>query len=94
MNNEELQKEIEMIKARLDALSNYVTIPLEVGNALKARIIPEDFMSGRVVSGVPPTQTVINTNGANPPVNYTVPTAFTGKIGITINNTEYVLPYI
>lgn len=90
MTNEEMQNKILELEARLNALSDYSTVPLNVGNALKARILPSNFTSGRFVAGTPSVQAV---NEAGIGV-YNVQAPLSGKIGITIGNTEYIVPTI
>lgn len=90
MTNEELTIKVLELEARLNALNDYSTVPLDVGNAIKARIIPNDYVLGRTVAGVPSTVT-INEAGV---ATVIAQAPLTGKIGITIDNIEYVVPTI
>jgi len=90
MTSEEIQKEIIELKRRLDELGDYSRIPLEVGNAMKARIIPNDYVLGRSVAGTPSTVT-INESGS---ATVIAQAPLTGKIGITIDGIEYIIPVI
>lgn len=90
MTPQELKKQIDDLQKQIDELRNYSTIPLEVGNAFKARIIPDGYVFGKTVAGVPSTVT-INESGSS---TVTAQAPLSGKIGITINGTEYIVPTI
>ena len=82
---------VEELTKRLDAFYNYSTIPLEVGNAFKARLLPSSFPVAEVISGTPTAQTV-NEGGV---ALYSVSAPFSGKLQITLpNGTVKVVPTI
>lgn len=90
MTNEELTIKVLELETRLNALNDYSTIPLNVGNAIKARILPTGSLLGRTVAGTPSTVT-INEAGV---ATVIAQAPLTGKIGITIDNIEYTIPTI
>lgn len=93
MTNEEMQNKILELEARLDALNNYASIPLDVGEAMKARIVGQNnFAIVDFDAGVPDTLTVTDTNGANPPVDYDVCAPFPKQIQLKIGDTLFLVP--
>jgi len=93
MTNEELTKKVQELQDQLDALKSFATIPLDVGEAMKARIFGQDaFLVGQTTTGTPATTTVTDTNGANPPVNYTVCAPFTKQLIIRLGEITYTIP--
>lgn len=93
MNNQELQAKIEDLQRQLDALKSYATIPLDIGEAMKARILGQQaVITGQTNAGTPATMTVTDTNGANPPTNYTVCAPFTKQLTIRLGEITYIVP--
>lgn len=93
MTNEEMQKKILELEAKMEMLNNYSTIPLDVGEAMKARILGKNNIA--VVDfdeGVPDTVIVTDTNGSNPPVDYEVCAPFTKQIKLKIGETLFIVP--
>ena len=90
MTNEEMQNKILELEARLNALNDYSSIPLDVGNAIKARIIPSGYISGRSTAGTPSTVTIVESGVAT----VIAQAPLTGKIALTIDNVEYIIPTI
>lgn len=93
MTNEEITNKINDLQAQLDALKSYATIPIDIGEAIKARIIGQNQIAvGQSTSGTPGTLTVTDTNGVNPPVNYTVCAPFTKQLIIKLGEITYTVP--
>lgn len=93
MTQEEMQKRILDLEARLDALNNYSSIPLDVGEAMKARIVGQNnFAVGQSTGGAPATITVIDRDSPNPSVNYVVCAPFTKQLIIRLGEQTYTVP--
>lgn len=89
-NEQKLQNQIDELKKQITALSNYSTIPIDTANAFKIRILANNSVSGRSVTGTPSTVT-INESGS---ATVIAQAPLTGKLGITIDNVEYIVPII
>lgn len=93
MTNEELTKKVQELQEQIDALKNYATIPLDIGEAMKARIIGQnELVIGQTTSGTPATLVVTDNDGINPPTNYTVCAPFTKQLIIKLGEVTYVVP--
>lgn len=93
MTQEEMQKRILELEAQFAALNSYNTIPLDVGEAMKARIVGQNnFAVGQSTGGAPATITVVERDGANPPVNYTVAAPFAKQLIIRLGEQTYTVP--
>jgi regulator of replication initiation timing len=86
---QKLQDEIDNLKKQLDALSNNATIPLEVGNAMRARLLSDGTLTGST-SGNGPSVHSVNESGNS---TYNVASPMIGFINIVINGTSYAVPY-
>jgi hypothetical protein len=90
MDYQEIQRQIKLLQAQIDALKDYSTIPLEVGEAMKARIIPDGTPTAAAGTGIPDTVT-INEAGVDIVV---AAKPFTGKLVITVGENSYIVPTI
>lgn len=93
MDNETLLQMIQDLQAQIDALKSYDTIPLDIGEAMKARILGQNaILLGQTNGSTPATMVVTDTNGVNPPVNYTVCAPFTKQLTIQLGDITYLVP--
>lgn len=90
MDNQEIQRRINDLQNQLDSLKDYATIPLEIGEAMKARIIPDGFPTAAASAGTPLTVT-INESGS---ATVIAAAPFTGKLAITTGGVTYTVPTI
>lgn len=77
-----LQQQIDDLKQVIASFSSDTSIPFEIGNAFKVRILPPGFASGETLVGTPPT-VVVNEAGSS---LVTVCAPFTGKAQIIFND--------
>lgn len=89
MDNATLLKRIDELQAQLDQLKSYATIPLDIGEAFKARIIGQNgTLLGKSNASVPATIGVF----VPPSTNYTVAAPFTKQITVVLDNVTYLIP--
>lgn len=97
MTNEELQKQIVDLNAKVDTLTKTLeymtsngTFPYEIGVAIKDRL-NDDFSSGSSSTTSPATYTqVVNESGS---ATYDVAKVMTGFIAISFAGNTYNVPY-
>lgn len=85
---ENLQEQINKLKEELNLLRASTTIPYEVGESFKIRILPNGITTGIAASGTPSTVT-INESGSAIVV---AQAPLTGKIALTFGGTTYIIP--
>ena len=85
---EQLQAQIDDLQRQLNELKDYSTIPLDVGNAFKARILGATITGSTNASAV--LVQAVNEAGS---ATYNVAKPMTGFINIIIDNTTYKVPF-
>jgi len=90
MENKDLLDRIKKIENEINLLKNYSTIPRDIGDAIKARVLPNNFVVGRQGTGVPSTVS-INEAGSSI-IEAQAP--LSGKLELTIEGNVYVIPTI
>jgi hypothetical protein len=89
MSNEQLQKEIEMLKQEIQNLKSSTTIPYDVDQAFRVRL--SDLLALSVSSkGVNTEDVTVNEAGV---ASYAVMNDPDGFLQVTLNGTVYYLPY-
>jgi len=84
------QQQIDDLQNQINLLKNSTTIPLDVGEAFKKRILPDGGLSGVPDATVPPTVT-IDESGSSTVI---AAAPFSGELRITINDITYRIPRI
>lgn len=86
---EQLQAQIDELKAAIESFKNYSTIPLDIGEAFKARILGQSgLLVGKLAAGTPGTVGVF----IPPSTNYTVAAPFNKQLQVVIDGVTYIIP--
>lgn len=87
---ETIQAQIDKLQSQLDALRNNATIPYEIGEAFKARVLTDVSPVATSGKGASTENVSINEAGIS---THTVLGAPDGFVQATINGTVYYIPY-
>jgi len=87
---EKLKMEIKALREEIDSLKDYSKISFDMGEAIKARVIPLGSVTGELASGAPST-VFINEAGVG---TVTAQAPLSGKIALTIGGATYIVPTV
>ncbi len=89
--NQLLLKQIADLQAQIDALRNNATIPFDIGEAMKARIVSDLGLASTSSKGATTENQTVNEAGVAAP--YTVLKTPDGFLQITLLSNIYYIPY-